>query len=106
MEDGFATRGHVRRCLEHVDDPAVVLTELARIGAPGAVYLITVPDALQETMQKEVADESYFRHPNHIRIIEREEFAELVSAAGPPRCSQEGYGFFWSIWGHGLGLRS
>lgn len=98
VEDGFATRVMCTEVLEHVDDPAVVLTELARIGAPGAVYLITVPDALQETMQKEVADESYFRHPNHIRIIEREEFAELVSAAGLEVLSQEGYGFFWSIW--------
>ncbi|TXH43837.1 MAG: class I SAM-dependent methyltransferase [Actinobacteria bacterium] len=98
VAEGAATRVMCTEVIEHVDDPSVVLTELVRIGAPGAIYLITVPDALQERMQKEVANPEYFEFPNHIRIVERDEFARLVSDAGLEVLSQAGYGFYWSIW--------
>lgn len=98
VADGVATRVICTEVLEHVDDPAVVLRELYRIGAPGAIYLIAVPDEVQETMQKEVAFDYYFSAPNHIRIIGREELPQWVSDAGLEVVSQSGYGFFWSIW--------
>ena len=98
VADGIATRVICTEVLEHVDDPMVVLRELNRIGAPGAIYLIAVPDEVQETMQKEVAFDYYFRSPNHIRIIGREELPAWVSDAGLEVVSQSGYGFFWSIW--------
>lgn len=98
VADGMATRVICTEVLEHVDDPMVVLRELQRIGAPGAIYLIAVPDEVQETMQKEVAFDYYFAAPNHIRIIGREELPAWVADAGLEVMSQSGYGFFWSIW--------
>lgn len=98
VADGTATRVICTEVLEHVDDPMVVLRELYRIGAPGAIYLIAVPDEVQETMQKEVAFDYYFAAPNHIRIVGREELPQWVSDAGLEVISQSGYGFFWSIW--------
>jgi len=84
--------------LEHVDDPVPVLAELVRVGRPGARYLLTVPDPVGEKLQKKLAPPSYFTKPNHLRIIERDEFQHLVEAAGLTieRCSS--YGFYWSLW--------
>jgi SAM-dependent methyltransferase len=98
LPDGFATRVLCTEVLEHVEDPSVVLAELFRIGMPGSLYLITVPDYLAEKMQQHVAPICYFQHPNHIRIIDREEFKCLVENAGLKIISHTNYGFFWSIW--------
>lgn len=98
LDDAVATRVLCTEVLEHVDDPAQVLSELFRIGEPGALYLFSVPGALQEQMQKHVAPASYFQKPNHIRIIEREQFAQMVTDAGLVIEEHTQYGFFWSIW--------
>ncbi|MGH8061237.1 MAG: class I SAM-dependent methyltransferase [Pseudoxanthomonas sp.] len=98
LKDESVTRVICTEVLEHVDDPAAVMKELVRVGKPGARYLITVPDALQETLQKEVAPDVYFQKPNHIRIFEREQFAQLVSDAGLVVEHQAFFGFYWSIW--------
>jgi len=84
--------------LEHVDEPAEVLRELVRIGKPGALYLISVPDALSERVQMPFAPEQYFQRPNHIHIFEREEFAQLVTDAGLEILERSSYGFFWNLW--------
>lgn len=98
LADEVATRVICTEVLEHVDDPAVVLAELNRIAKPGALFLLTVPDALQERMQQAVAPDSYFQKPNHIRIVERDEFPQMVRDAGLEVLDQRSYGFFWSIW--------
>lgn len=98
LADGSASRVICTEVLEHVDDPDQVLAELARIGEPGALYLLSVPDALQETMQQHVAPPSYFQKPNHIRIIDRDQFAGMVQRAGLVIVEHTQYGFFWSIW--------
>lgn len=98
LPDAVASRVICTEVLEHVDDPAVVMAELFRVGRPGALYLITVPDALQERMQQNVAAPEYFAFPNHIRIIERDELPRLVRDAGLEVLDQQGYGFFWGIW--------
>lgn len=98
IADETATRVICSEVLEHVDDPAKVLAELVRIGKPGALYLLTVPDPLQEDMQKHVAPASYFEKPNHIRIIERQQFADMVSGAGLVIVEQSYYGFYWGMW--------
>jgi 2-polyprenyl-3-methyl-5-hydroxy-6-metoxy-1,4-benzoquinol methylase len=98
LGDGQATRIVCTEVLEHVDDPAVVIDELVRIGAPGALYLVTVPDPLHEEMQSHVAPDSYFEKPNHIRRIERNELVDMLSAGGLDILDTHTYGFYWSIW--------
>lgn len=84
--------------LEHVEDPAQFMGELVRVGKPGALYLITVPDPLGESVQKELAPDSYFECPNHIRVFEREAFEQLIRDAGLVIERQAHYGFYWSVW--------
>ena len=98
IEDGTASVVISTEVLEHVDDPAQFLSELARIGRSGARYLLTVPDPVAEALQKHLAHPSYFAKPNHVRIIQRDEFAELVSAAGLVIEQRSSYGFYWSLW--------
>lgn len=98
LADAIASRVLCTEVLEHVDDPQQLLGELVRIGRPGALYLLTVPGALQENLQKQVAPPAYFQKPNHVRIIERSEFADLVTDAGLIIEEHTQYGFFWSIW--------
>lgn len=98
LASGFASRIVSMEMLEHVDDPAVVLRELVRIGKPGALYLISVPDALAERVQMPFAPKEYFQKPNHIHIFERAEFARLVADAGLEIVERSSYGFFWNLW--------
>ena len=98
LEDGIASRIISMEVMEHVDDPAQFLRELARIGKPGAQYLLTVPDPVAEQLQVGLAPEVYFQKPNHVRIIQRDEFAKLVTDAGLVIERQGSYGFYWSLW--------
>ncbi len=70
IPDGFATKVICSEVLEHVPDPAQFLSELARIGQPGAEFLITVPDPVAENIQKSDAPPVYWAPPNHVRIFE------------------------------------
>lgn len=83
--------------MEHVDDPAAFLAELVRVGKPGALYLLSVPDCVSEGVQQQVAPAVYFQKPNHINIFSREEFARLVSDAGLIIEKRTSYGFYWSV---------
>lgn len=98
VESNFATRIICTEVLEHVEDTATVLSELFRIGKPGALYLISVPGEQQENLQKLVAHPSYFAAPNHIRIIGQEQLVQMVGDAGLDVLSVDQQGFFWSIW--------
>jgi len=98
LADETATRVICTEVLEHVQDPEQLLAELFRIGRPGARYLLSVPGALSENMQKHVAPPQYFSPPNHIHIIDREEFAQMVTRSGLTIEEQTQHGFFWSIW--------
>lgn len=98
LPDAVATRVLCMEVLEHVDDPRAVLAEMARIGAPGALYLITVPDARGEELMRLAGPDEYFQPPNHIRIIGRDEFAQWVSEAGLEIVSHTFNGFFWVLW--------
>ncbi|SEC04685.1 Methyltransferase domain-containing protein [Rhizobiales bacterium GAS191] len=98
LEDGAASVVISTEVLEHVDDPAQFLSELVRVGRSGARYLLTVPDPVCEALQKHLAHPSYFAKPNHVRVIQREEFAELVRAAGLVIERRASYGFYWSLW--------
>ncbi|MDB5361830.1 MAG: hypothetical protein JWO51_3127 [Rhodospirillales bacterium] len=98
LPDACVTRVICTEVLEHVDDPTAFIAELARVGQPGALYLITVPGSAQEKLQKQLAPPQYFEKPNHIRIFEPETFAALVEGAGLQIEHRTSYGFFWSIW--------
>lgn len=101
LSDGRATRVLCMEVLEHVGDPHKVLRELHRVGSPGALYLLTVPDPRGEELLKVLGPADYFAPPNHIRIIEREQFADWVRQAGLEVLEQDYYGFYRLLW---LGL--
>ncbi len=98
LPDGIASKIISTEVLEHVDDTAQFLSELVRVGKSGAQYLLTVPDPVLEQLQTELAPASYFQKPNHIRIIQRDEFEKMVTDAGLIIESHSYYGFYWSIW--------
>lgn len=98
LPDARANKIIAMEVLEHVEDPAQFMRELVRVARPGAQFLITVPDPLGESVQKKLAPESYFEHPNHIRVFPRDEFAQLIEGAGLIIERRVDYGFYWSIW--------
>ncbi|PFH08402.1 methyltransferase family protein [Collimonas sp. PA-H2] len=98
LESGIASKVICMEVLEHVDDTAQFLSELVRVGKSGAHYLLSVPDPVQEHLQKKVAPASHFEKPNHIRIIQRDEFEKMVTDAGLLVERHEYYGFYWSVW--------
>jgi ubiquinone/menaquinone biosynthesis C-methylase UbiE len=98
IADGTATKIVANEVMEHVDDPAQFLSELVRVGAPGALYLISVPDPALENMQIGLAAPSHFEKPNHIRIVGRDEFGQLVTDAGLTIERRGSDGFYWAIW--------
>jgi ubiquinone/menaquinone biosynthesis C-methylase UbiE len=98
LKSGIAIKVICQEVLEHVDDPAAVLSELARIGKPGTRYLLSVPDPVAESVQREVAPPFYWAKPYHLRIFKREEFDRLVETAGLMIETRSSYSFFWSMW--------
>ncbi len=98
VDDERASKIIAMEVMEHVADPKQFLSELVRVGKPGAQYLITVPDPVAEHLQKDLAPESYFLPPNHVRIIERDEFSELIEGAGLVIEKRTSYGFYRSMW--------
>lgn len=98
LPDGTATRITCAEVLEHVPDPPRFIAELVRVGAPDALYLLTVPDPASEAIQQDLAAESYWREPNHVRIFARDEFAKLVSDAGLRIEARHFVGFYASVW--------
>lgn len=98
LADATATRVICTEVLEHVEEPDALLAELFRIGKPGARYLLSVPGSLSENMQQHVAPPQYFKRPNHIRIIDRQQFAQMVTRSGLVIEEQTQHGFFWSVW--------
>jgi len=94
VSSNFATRVVCMEVLEHVDDPEYSLSEMYRIGQSGALYVLTVPDAGAESIIGSAAGPSYFQKPNHIRIIGRDEFENLVRGAGLEILEHTYNGFF------------
>ncbi|WP_285258714.1 class I SAM-dependent methyltransferase [Halopseudomonas bauzanensis] len=97
LPDNHVNKVICTEVLEHVDDPVNFLAELVRVGKPGALYLLSVPDIASETVQQKVAPSLYFEKPHHIRIFSREDFLRLVGDAGLIIEKQTCYGFFWSM---------
>lgn len=98
LPDETATRITCSEVLEHVPDPESFIRELVRVGATESLYLLTVPDPASEAVQQELAGETYWRPPNHVRIFEREDFARLVTDAGLEIEARHSVGFYTSVW--------
>jgi SAM-dependent methyltransferase len=98
LPDGVATRVLAQEVMEHVDDPRQFMSELVRVGRPGALYLLSVPDSASESLQKALAPEIYWRKPNHLRVFGRDDFDRLVDDAGLEIEKRAHYSFYWSMW--------
>jgi SAM-dependent methyltransferase len=98
LPDGLATRVVAQEVMEHVDDPQQFIGELVRVGRPGALYLLSVPDPASEALLKTIAPEICWRKPNHVRVFGRDEFDRLVRGAGLEIVRRTRDGFFWSMW--------
>ncbi len=98
LPEGYADKVIAMEVMEHVDSPADFLRELVRVGKPGALYLLSVPDAVSEGVQQKLAPETHFQKPNHINIFSRNEFEQLVLNSGLVIERRAYYGFYWSVW--------
>jgi SAM-dependent methyltransferase len=95
---GACTRIICTEVIEHVPSPEKLLAELVRIGAPGALYLISCPDPVIENIYKKVAHPSYFEAPNHLRILSHDDLTNSIQNAGLQIESRGSYGFYWAMW--------
>lgn len=96
LADATATRVICLEVLEHVDDPALFLSELVRIAKPGALFAISVPHPASEAIQKVVAPE-HFVHPFHVRVISPEALEEMARNAGLMIERHGAFGFYGAV---------
>lgn len=101
VDDEIATRIIASEVLEHLTDPSRALRELYRVGRPGALYFLTVPDSATENLQlmlPDVPPKDYFEAPNHIRIFSRDVFLKVVTDAGLIVEASGAHGFYSGLW--------
>ena len=98
VADSSVTRVVCTEVMEHVPDPEQFIRELARVGAPNALYMLTVPDPAAEHVQEKLAHPIYWAPPHHVRIFSREQFGKLVTDAGLVIEKRDYYGFYWALW--------
>jgi SAM-dependent methyltransferase len=84
--------------LEHVADPSRLAAELARIGKPGARYLISVPHPVSESIMALVAPGWYWEPPYHRRVFECAQLEALLAGAGLEVRGRGASGVYWSLW--------
>jgi SAM-dependent methyltransferase len=110
LDDGSVSKIISTEVIEHVDDPVRFLGELVRVGRPGALYLLAVPDPIQEGLQRKLAPASFFVKPKpgdgtirglssgHLRTIGRDEFERMVTDAGLVIEQHRYASFYWALW--------
>jgi ubiquinone/menaquinone biosynthesis C-methylase UbiE len=98
IDDQSVSKVVAMEVMEHVPDPPKFLSELVRVGKPDAQYLITVPDPVAESIQKEIAPPAYWSTPNHLHIFQRNELDQLIQDAGLEIERRTRYSFYWSMW--------
>jgi hypothetical protein len=57
-----------------------------------------VPDPVGETIQKSIAPPAYWEKPHHQRIFDRDEFEQLVRAAGLEIEGRHNGSFYWTMY--------
>jgi len=82
LPDGIATHVFCTEVLEHVEDPARFLSELVRIGSPGALYYFSVPVPVSEALIRQVAPDCYWEPPFHRRVYQHDQLDKLLREAG------------------------
>src|SRR5437763_16277692 len=98
LPDGSASVVFAKEVMEHLDDPAGFLADLARIGRPGARYYLSVPDPVSESLLRVVAPESYWTKPGHIHVFPRDELDRMIEDAGLEIERRKYFGAYWSLW--------
>ena len=102
LPDGIASHVFCTEVLEHVDDPARFIAELARIGRPGALVYISVPDPVSESLIRDVAPDWYWEPPFHRRIYGHGQLETLLLEAGLRVEQRERGGSYqtirWLLW--------
>lgn len=98
LPDASVDRVIATEVLEHVPSPSAFMAELVRVGRPGALFLISVPDRRSEHLQGPFAAPDYFAEPNHVRIFDEGEFPALLESAGLVIEHRQLDGFFQSLW--------
>jgi hypothetical protein len=110
LADASVSRVYSIDVLQQVADPGRTLAELVRVGRPGALYLLTVPDPVQSRFQRQFAPSGVFSPADpaapttrgvpcgQLRVIERDAFSDMAAAAGLEIERREGFGFFWAMY--------
>jgi SAM-dependent methyltransferase len=98
LPDGIASVVVATEVMEHVPDPASFLSELVRIGRPGARYLLSVPDPKSERIMKRIAPTWYWEPPLHVNVFQPDDLDQLLKCAGLEVRSTHSSGFYWSMW--------
>jgi SAM-dependent methyltransferase len=98
LPDATASAVICTEVLEHVDDPARFVAELARIGRPAARYLISVPDPTSESVMRIVAPRWYWEKPYHQHVYEHQTVNAMLQSAGLVIEARSGGGFDASLW--------
>lgn len=98
MADASVNRVICMEVLEHIENPQEILDELVRVGEPGALYLLTVPEARAERLQQQLSPPEHFEAPNHIHIFDRATFSSMVTNAGLSIESSQSMSFYWALW--------
>ena len=84
--------------LEHTTNPRQCMSELFRVGKPGALYLLSVPGDRGENIQKSYAPKMYFDVPNHLHVFSKSDFVSLVEDTGLLVKEYDTTGFYWFFW--------
>lgn len=98
LADGTATRVICLEVLEHVPDPSAVMAEAVRIASPGAMFLVSVPDARGEQFLHHYAPPAAWQPPHHIRTFTADQLADVVRSSGLQILRSGTTGFFRAIW--------
>jgi SAM-dependent methyltransferase len=97
LPDGLATVVVATEVVEHVRNPRAFMAELARIGAPGARYLISVPHPTSEAVLRQIAPPWYIQEPFHINVFSPDELDGLITEVGLAVEGRYENGFYWSM---------